>query len=122
VGDGDTASNALIALGAVTERVPKILANLQAGLKLGPNAEITSTLLAADRKPEIVHKSQIRAGIVAGAGTLGLSLLMIGLFDGPLAARRSKNAVHGTVCLVRGRPAAHLPPSVPHGCARTAVG
>jgi hypothetical protein len=91
--DADTATSALIALGAVTERVPKILDNLQAGLKLGANAEITSTLLVADKKPEIVHKSQIRAGIVAGVGTLGLSLLMIGLFDGLLAARRSKNAL-----------------------------
>ena len=91
--EGDTATSAVIALGALTDRVPEILANLQAGLKLGANATITSTLLVADKKPESVHKNQIRAGIVAGAGTLGLSLLMIGLFDGLMAARRSRIAI-----------------------------
>jgi hypothetical protein len=91
--DADTPANAVIALGAVTDRVPKILTDLQEGLRLGANAEITSTLLVADKKPDIVRKNQIRAGVVAGAGTLGLSLLMIGLFDGLLAARRSKNAL-----------------------------
>jgi hypothetical protein len=91
--DADTAADAVIALGAVTDRVPEILTNLQAGLKLGANAEITSTLLVADKEPDIVRKSQIRAGIVAGAGALGLSLLMIGLVDGLLTSRRSKSAL-----------------------------
>jgi hypothetical protein len=98
--DADTPADAVIALGAVTNRVPEILTSLQAGLKLGANAEITSTLLVADKEPEIVRKSQIRAGIVAGAGTLGLCLLMIGLFDGLLTSRRSKSALqarHGEI-------------------------
>jgi hypothetical protein len=90
--DADSATNAVIALNAVMERVPKVLADLQEGLRLKPNAEITSTVLVADNKPDVVRKSQIRAGIVAGAGTLGASLLMIGLFDGLRASRRPGKA------------------------------
>ena len=91
--EADSAANAATALTAVMDRVPEILADLQSGLRLGANAEITSALLTADTKPEIVYKNQIRAGIVAGAGTLSFFLLMIGLLDGVLAARRGRRAV-----------------------------
>ena len=90
--NADSATNAAVGLNAVRERVPRVLSDLQAGLRLGPNAEITSMPLTADSKPAIVHKSQVRAGIVAGAGTLALCLLIIGLVDGLLATRRSKGA------------------------------
>jgi hypothetical protein len=90
--EADSTVHVITALAAVMDRVPEILTDLQSGLKLGANAEITSMPLISDRKPETVHKDQIRAGIVAGAGTLGLSLLMIGLFDGLVATRRKRSA------------------------------
>ena len=91
----NSTTNVVSALSAVAERVPIILTDLQAGLKVGADAEIKSTLLVVDKKPDIVRKNQIRAGIAVGAGTLALSLLMIGLIDGLMAARRSKNSPDG---------------------------
>ena len=93
--EANSTTNMVTALSAVVDRVPIILTDLQAGLKVKPNAEITSAVLVSDKKPEIVRKSQIRAGIAVGAGTLALSLLMIGLLDGLLAARRSKKSPDG---------------------------
>jgi hypothetical protein len=93
--DANSATNATVALNALEERVPRVLSNVQAGLSLQANAQITSIPLSTDTKPATVRKSQIRAGIVAGAGTLALSLLLIGLVDGLLAARRSKLEVDG---------------------------
>jgi len=85
-------TNLATALRAALDRVPIILTDLQAGLKVGADAEITSTVIVADEKPDIVRKNQIRAGIAVGAVTLALSLLIIGLIDGLLAARRSKRS------------------------------
>jgi hypothetical protein len=86
--DAKSPGAAFTGLQTLMERVPKALVDLQAGLDLRPSATITSRRLAADRTPDVVYKYQIRAGIVAGAGTLALSLLMIGLFDGLMAVRR----------------------------------
>ena len=91
--DADSSTNAVAALNAVMGRVPVVLRELQAGLKLESSAVITSTPLVSDAKPEAVHKSQIRAGIVAAAGTFGFGLLIIGFVDGLLAARRVRRPV-----------------------------
>jgi hypothetical protein len=82
-------ANAVTAMHVVMERVPKVLSDLQAGLNLERKAQITSVPLVDDRQPDVIHKDQIRAGIVAGAGTLALGLLMIGLLDGLIVGRRS---------------------------------
>jgi hypothetical protein len=87
--EANSSSAALSALAAVMDRVPTALNGLQSGLNLPADAVITSKPLIADAEPDVVHKGQIRAGIAAGVAALGLSILMIGLFDGLLAARRS---------------------------------
>jgi hypothetical protein len=92
--DAGSATNAVTGLNAVMERIPAVLTDLQEGLNLEGNAEITSLPLVTDRQPDVVHKDQIRAGIVVGAGTLGLGLLMIGLLDGLAGARRSRGTAH----------------------------
>ncbi len=76
-----------IALKAVTDRVPDILTELQAGLGLRPKALISSTPVVMDVEPEVVHKKQIRAALLAGAGVFGLGLLTIGLIDAMLQRR-----------------------------------
>ena len=77
-----------IALKAVSDRVPEILADLQADLGLRPKALISSTPVVMDVQPDVVHKKQIRAALLAGAGVLGLGLLAIALIDAVLQRRR----------------------------------
>jgi len=102
--EADSAGNAATALVAVMDRVPRILVDLQAALHLRDRAEITSMPLVADRQPNAVRKSQIRAGIVAGAGTLGLCLVMIALLDGYLIARRPATTHREQVAVVSAGP------------------
>ena len=89
--EANSEANAIVVLTAVMDRAPTILSELQSGLRLGANEEITSTVLVQDRRPEAVHKTQIRAGIVVGGGVLAVGLLLIGLFDGLIAARRARS-------------------------------
>jgi hypothetical protein len=86
---------AVMGLDAVMNIVPKTVNELQAGLNLRPSATISSRPLTADKTPDVVLKQQIRAGIVAGAGTFTLSLLIIGLFDGLMAVRRARRRAVG---------------------------
>ncbi len=98
--EADSATNAATALVAVMDRVPKILVDLQTELNLRDRARIKSMPIVADRQPNAVRKSQIRAGIVAGAGTLGLGLLMIALLDGYFVARRTTTTQREQVAVV----------------------
>jgi hypothetical protein len=82
-----TADEAVAGLDAVVAEIPKSLEALQADLDLDSNAQITSKQITADRTPDVVHKSQIRGGIVVGAAVLVVSLLLIGLFDGLASSR-----------------------------------
>jgi hypothetical protein len=66
-------ASAITAMHVVMDRVPKVMCDLQAGLNLERNAQITSVPLVDDTQPDVVHTDQIRAGIVAGAGTLPLA-------------------------------------------------
>lgn len=86
--EADSKAHAITAVGALMDRVPVVLGELQSGLRLEKSAEITSSALIADTEPEAVRKSQIRGAIVGGAGTLGLGLLMIALLDGILLTKR----------------------------------
>jgi hypothetical protein len=88
--EADSPANAVTAVNAVADLVPTTLSDLQAALNLRSRALITSMPVVIDQNPEAVHKDQIRAGIVAGGGTLGVALLLIGLIDGLLAARRAR--------------------------------
>jgi hypothetical protein len=85
--EANTPEHAVVALDAIMNRVPPALTALQRGLNLRPQTNITSMQIVTDTVPEVVRKDQIRAGIVAGAGTLALGLLMIALLDGWLASR-----------------------------------
>lgn len=85
-----SAPEATAALSAVMGRVPKILDDLQSGLDLPSQAEITSRPLVADTEPDPVYSSQIRAGIVAAVVALGLGLLLVGLLDGLMTGRAGK--------------------------------
>ncbi len=84
-----SADEAVAGLDAVVAEIPKSLKSLQADLDLSRNAQITSKQLTADRTPDVVHKSQIRGGIVVAAAVLVMSLLLIGLFDGLASSRRA---------------------------------
>lgn len=86
--EASTPEDAAETLTAVLDRIPGILTELQAGLDLDQADVITSQPLIADAEAEVLHKDQIRAGIVALAAALGLGLLMIGLLDGLLVSRK----------------------------------
>ena len=88
--EAGTSAEATAVLAAVMDRVPAILVDLQSGLDLPSQAEITSRPLVADADPDPVYSSQIRAGLVAGVVALGLGLLLVGLLDGLLAGRTAK--------------------------------
>lgn len=88
--EAGSSADATAVLATVMDRVPKILVDLQSGLDLPSQAEITSRPLVADAEPDPVYSGQIRAGLVAGVVALGLGLLLIGLLDGLLAGRAAK--------------------------------
>lgn len=81
-----------VALRAITDRVPGILRDLQADLGLRPKALVSSTPVVMDYKPDVVHKKQIRAGLVAGAGIFALGLLVVALIDSALQRRKTVGA------------------------------
>lgn len=93
--DAKSPRNAVTGELAMMERVPKALVDLQAELQLKSEATITSKVLITDKAPDVVRKTQIRAGIVAAAGTLSVTLLLIGLFDGLVAVRRARRQTAG---------------------------
>jgi hypothetical protein len=82
------AAESVAAMRAMLALVPPTLVQLQEGLGLSDGEKITARQLLADQEATPVHKSQIRAGVLAGAGILCIGLLMIGLVDGMLTHRR----------------------------------
>ena len=87
-----SSAEAVAALNTLLDKIPATLDALQADLGIDSDAYITSQTLTADDRPEVIHKGQIRAAIVSGAGMLVLCLLLVGLVDGLLlsaAARAS---------------------------------
>lgn len=74
----------------LTARIPTTLTALQSGLGLDANSVITSRNLTLDNRPDVLHKDQIRAAVVAAVVTFGLGLLAIGLLDGLLTSQRTK--------------------------------
>ncbi|HOZ57547.1 MAG TPA: hypothetical protein PKY70_05120 [Nakamurella multipartita] len=87
--EAPSAEAASAALQAVIARVPVALATLQSGFQLPADASITSTPLIVDTQPQVLHKDQIRTGIVVAIAVLGIGLLAIGLLDGLLLGRRA---------------------------------
>ena len=64
-----------------------VLLVLLVGMGLPTKSYITSRILTADSKPQVVRSGQVRIAIVAGAGTLLAFLLLLGLIDGLLMGR-----------------------------------
>lgn len=92
--EADSPANGGAALKAIAGRIPSILDDLQADLGLRKKALISSAPIVMDYQPDVVHKDQIRAGIVAGVGALGVGLLIVGLADGlVLRRRKARSAV-----------------------------
>lgn len=90
--ESDSASTAVEAVATLMDIVPATLNELQAGLDLDADSEITSRPLIEDQRPEVVRKEQIRAAIVAGVAVLGLGLLLVGLYDALLTGRVGKRS------------------------------
>lgn len=86
-----SSEEATAALSAMMDRVPMILSDLQSGLDLPSQAEITSRPLFADPEPDRIYSGQIRVAIVAAVVALALCLLLVGLLDGLLTGRAGKN-------------------------------
>lgn len=85
-----SSAEAVAALNTLLDKVPAALDTLQADLGIDSDAYITSQTLTADDRPEVIHKGQIRAAIVSGAGVLALCLLLVGLADGLLLSAAAR--------------------------------
>jgi len=75
--EAPSAEAASAALQAVIARVPVALATLQSGFQLPADASITSTPLIVDTQPQVLHKDQIRTGIVVAIAVLGIGLVAL---------------------------------------------
>ena len=73
-------------------RVPAILLDLQDGLGLSSEGQVTARKLTQDSRPAVVRKGQIRAGMLAVAATAGLGLLALALIDSLLVSRGRRRA------------------------------
>lgn len=85
--DSATRTAALQSLGVVLKQVPSTLANMQSSLGVPKNAWIASTVITQDRVAEAVRKSQVRALLVAAAGGLAGTLMLVALVDAYLLRR-----------------------------------
>lgn len=75
-------------LGAVMQRVPLNLSDLQAGLDISGANRITSVVVSQDTKPTTVRKAMMRAGAATTVLVLVLLTVLIGALDGFLLRRR----------------------------------
>ena len=91
---GPTQESAMGALNKVLDLVPETLRSLQDQLNVPPAAQIRTLPVTVDEHATVSHKSQLRLVIVAVAGSLALSLLLVGVVDGLLMRRsRSRRAM-----------------------------
>ncbi|MFC7724022.1 hypothetical protein ACFQW6_02815 [Nocardioides sp. GCM10028917] len=85
--EGSSSTGSAAALHGLMEHVPVVLLELQDGLGLTQYDMVTAKDLTRDEVPEVIRKTQIRAGILAAAVTLTLGLLLLALLESLLAAR-----------------------------------
>lgn len=86
-----TAPNGADVLAGMTyllKQTPTQLSDLQVKLRVDPEDRISSETLTQDPKPEAVHKTQMRMGILGAGAILVLGLLLVGLVDGLIVSRR----------------------------------
>lgn len=90
--EGGTSDGTAAALDDLVARVPVILRNLQDGLGLNEQDYVTSRTLTKDARPEVVRKTQVRAGLLATAVAGGLGLMLLALVDSLMTARSRRRA------------------------------
>lgn len=90
--EGGTSDGTAAALDDLVARVPVILRNLQDGLGLNEQDYVTSRTLTKDARPEVVRKTQVRAGLLATAVAGGLGLMLLALVDSLMTARARRRA------------------------------
>lgn len=94
--DDKTPETTLKTLTAVSDLAGPSLANLQQSLGIGVSSRIRSTPLDTDLTPTTIRKTQVRALVIAAAGGLVGSALLIGLVDSWLLRRRRISHHHPT--------------------------
>lgn len=87
--EASTADAALGSMRAVLAKVPPTVRSLQQRMAVQRGADITPLTVTQDRVATVVTKGQVRAGLGVAVLVAVLSVLGIGLVDGPWARRRA---------------------------------
>ncbi|MGN6129888.1 MAG: hypothetical protein ACTHOK_06055, partial [Nocardioidaceae bacterium] len=87
--EASTADAALGSMRAVLAKVPPTVRSLQQRMAVQRGADITPLTVTQDQVPAVVTKRQVRAGVGVAVLVAVLSVLGIGLVDGPWARRRA---------------------------------
>lgn len=90
--EADSATGAVDGLSDLIAEVPTTLVDLQSSLDLKASAYITSMQVTADSRPDVSRKAQIRTLVAVGGAVTVALLLLIGLLDGLLLARRERSS------------------------------
>ncbi|TRW43573.1 Wzz/FepE/Etk N-terminal domain-containing protein [Georgenia yuyongxinii] len=85
---GATSAQALEVLHDVLDAVPTTLQELQGELEVAPPSQVTSMTLTVDERATAVQKERLRVVLAVSAVGLAGVVLLIGLLDGILIARR----------------------------------
>jgi hypothetical protein len=88
--DDATPGAALGSAGIVLSEVPSSLSELQRSANVPTSALITSSVLTQDQQAKVVRKTQIRALLVAAAGGVGFTLVLVAMVDAFLRRRRDR--------------------------------
>ncbi|HEU4807385.1 MAG TPA: hypothetical protein VFT01_03925 [Homoserinimonas sp.] len=103
-----TAPVALKALDAVNSELVASLDSMQADLGVPPPARITLTDVAVDRKATLDTTNRTQFVLAAGAAGLGITILLTGIIDGLIMARRARQS--DALAVETAEPGADLPP------------
>lgn len=87
--EASTADAALGSMRAVLAKVPPTVRSLQQRMAVQRGADITPLTVTQDQVATVVTKGQVRAGLGVAVLVAVLSVLGIGLVDGPWARRRA---------------------------------
>ncbi|MFC6705710.1 hypothetical protein [Flexivirga alba] len=88
-----TSAGAAKVMQLLAKMAPQQLNELQSAANTPPAGHISTDLVAQDLKPVASHKSQLRAGLLAAAAGIALSVLGAAFVDGYAGRRRRRRAV-----------------------------
>ncbi|MFT4287059.1 hypothetical protein [Nocardioides sp.] len=88
IGSDEQISKDLV--GDLVARLPVVLADVQQGVGVEADAQITSYQLTAEAEPVVSHKAQLRSAIVAVGASAVVLIFLIGAIDGLLRARQAR--------------------------------